>query len=103
MKIQDLTSSMNLSFDMMYVHWRERENEDIDMLVDEDPASMATLRQCSLWKFFQCPFMREQPRLLNALVEYCHSDAEAFRLAGKSLTQTTKDIYFLTSLSRRGE
>jgi hypothetical protein len=55
---------------MMYVHWREREHEDIDILVEEDPIAMAALKKCGLWKFFQCPFMREQPRLLNTLMEY---------------------------------
>jgi hypothetical protein len=54
----------------MYVHWREREHGEIDVLLKEDPASIATLKQCGLWKFFQCPFMRAQPRLLNALVDY---------------------------------
>jgi hypothetical protein len=87
----------------MYVHWREREHEDIDILVEEDPATIATLKQCGLWKFFQCPFMRAQPRLLNALVDYWHPDAEAFMLEGQSLTPMTEDIYFLTGLSRRGE
>jgi hypothetical protein len=52
----------------MYVHWREREHEDIDVLVEEDPVSIAALKQCGLWKFFQCPFMRVKPRLLNALL-----------------------------------
>jgi hypothetical protein len=88
---------------MMYVHWREREHEDIDILVDEDPASIAALKQCGLWKFFWCPFMRAQPRLLNTLVDYWHPDAEAFMIEGQSLTPTTEDIYFLTGLSRRGE
>jgi hypothetical protein len=87
----------------MYVHWREREHEDIDSLVAEDPASLTALAQCGLLKFFQCPFMRAQPRLLNALVDYWHPDAEAFMLEGQSLTPTTEDIYFLTGLSRRGE
>jgi hypothetical protein len=64
---------------------------------------MAALRQCSLWKFFRCPFMRAQPRLLNALVDYWHPDTEVFMLEGKSLTPMTQDIYFLTGLSRRGE
>jgi hypothetical protein len=73
------------------------------MLVDEDLATMASLRQCSLWKFYWCPFMRAQPRLLNALVDYWHPDAEAFMLEGHSLTPMNEDIYFLTSLSRRGE
>jgi hypothetical protein len=47
--------------------------------------------------------MRAQPRLLNALVDYWHPDAEAFMLEGQSLTPMTEDIYFLTGLSRRGE
>jgi hypothetical protein len=46
MKIQELTPSMNLSFDRMYVHWREREHEDIDILVNEDPATIVALKQC---------------------------------------------------------
>jgi len=87
----------------MYVQWREREHEDISALIGEDPNAVATLMQCVLLKFFLCPFMREQPRLLNALVEYWHLHAEAFMLKGQSLLPTTDDIYFLTGLSRRGE
>jgi hypothetical protein len=47
--------------------------------------------------------MREQPRLLNDLVDYWHPDAEDFMIEGKSLTPKTEDIYFFTGLSRRGE
>jgi hypothetical protein len=68
-----------------------------------DPNVVATLMQCGLLKFFLCPFMQAQPRLLNALVDYWHPDAEAFMLEGKSLVPTIEDIYFLTGLSRRGE
>ena len=64
---------------------------------------MATLMQCGLLKFFLCPFMWAQPRLLNALVDCWHPDAEAFMLEGHSLVSTIEDIYFLTGLSRRGE
>jgi hypothetical protein len=87
----------------MYVHWREREHEAISELVAGDPNVMVALMQSGLLKFFLCPFIRAQPRLLNALIDYWHPDAEAFMLEGKSLVPTTKDIYFLTSLSRRGE
>ena len=52
------------------------------MLVGEDPNVVSTLMQCGLLKFFLCPFMRAQPRLLNALVDYWHLDAEAFMLEG---------------------
>ena len=54
----------------MYVHWREREHEDIDFLVGEDPAATTALAQCGLLKLFQFPFMWAQPRLLNTLVDY---------------------------------
>jgi hypothetical protein len=87
----------------MYVQWREREHEAANELVAADPNFMVVLTQCGLVKFFLCPFMRVQPRLLNALVEYWHPDAEAFMIEGQSLVPTTEDIYFLTGLSRRGE
>jgi hypothetical protein len=45
--------------------------------------SIATLEQCGIWKLFQCLFMMEQPRLLNALVEYWHPDTEEFMLEGQ--------------------
>jgi hypothetical protein len=87
----------------MYVQWREREHEAANELVAADPNVMAVLTQCGLVKLFLCPFMRAQPRLLNALVDYWHPDAEAFMIEGQSLVPTTEDIYFLTGLSRRGE
>ena len=90
-------------FGRMYVHWREREHEAANEAVAADPNVMAVLTQCGLVKFFLCPFMRAQPRLLNALVDYWHPDAEAFMIEGQSLVPTTEDIYFLTGLSRRGE
>jgi len=71
--------------------------------VTADPNAMAVLSHCGLVKFFLCPFMHAQPRLLNALVDYWYPDAEAFMLEGQSLTPTTEDIYFLNGLSRRGE
>jgi hypothetical protein len=87
----------------MYIQWREREYEAISELVAADLIVMAVLMQCGLLKLFLCPFMRVQPRLLNALIDYWHPDAEAFMLEGQSLVPTTEDIYFLTGLSRRGE
>ena len=87
----------------MYVQWREREHEAVNELVAADPNVMAVLTQCSLVKLFLCLFMHVQQRLLNALVDYWHPDAEAFMLEGQSLVPTTEDIYFLTGLSRRGE
>jgi hypothetical protein len=70
---------------MMYVHWRERELEELDVLVKEDPVAIVALKQCRLWKFFHCPFMKARPRLLNALMEYLHPDVGAFMLEVQSL------------------
>jgi hypothetical protein len=100
--MQELTPFYFL-WNMMYFHWREREHEDIDSLVEEDHVSIATLKQCGLWKFFPCPFIREKPRLLNALVNHRHPNVEAFMIEGSSLTLTIEYIYFLSGLSRRGE
>jgi hypothetical protein len=72
-------------------------------LVRKHPNVVSSLMQCGLLKFFLCPFMRAQPRLLNALVDYWHPDTEAFMLEGNSLVPTIEDIYFFTGLSRRGE
>ena len=74
MNMQELTPPLNLSCNRMYVHWREREHEDNVVVV--------ALKQCGLWKFFQCPLMRAQPRILNSLVDYWHPDVEAFMLEG---------------------
>ena len=54
----------------MYVQWREREHEAANELVAANPNVVVTLTQCGLVKFFLGPFMRTQPRLLNALVDY---------------------------------
>jgi len=61
------------------------------------------LKQCGMWNFFRYPFMSSQPRILNHLIEYWHPDTKDFMLEGQSLTPTTKDVYFLTSLSKMGE
>jgi hypothetical protein len=47
--------------------------------------------------------MRAQPKLPNALVDYWNPDARKFMIEGQSLNPTTKEIYFLSGLLRRGE
>jgi hypothetical protein len=47
--------------------------------------------------------MRAQPRLLNSLIDYSHPNTKEFMLEGQMLTPKTEDIYFLTSLLRRGD
>jgi hypothetical protein len=47
--------------------------------------------------------MRAQVRLLEILVGYWDPDSERFILDGQPLRIEVEDIYFLTSLSSRGE
>jgi hypothetical protein len=86
----------------MFIGERE-EHEAANEAVAADPNVMAVLTQCGLVKFFLCPFMRAQPRLLNALVDYWHPDAEAFYDRGAILGAHHRGHLFLTGLSRRGE
>jgi hypothetical protein len=46
--------------------------------------------------------MRAQPRLMNALVDYWHPDAEEFMLEGQSLTPMTEGNLFF-DWSSQGE
>jgi hypothetical protein len=87
----------------MHVHWSEREHEELDVLVEEDPGAIAMFKHYGMWNLFQFPFMRAQPRLLSHLIYYCHPDEEGFMLEGQSLNPMAEENYFLTYLSRRGK
>jgi len=50
-KKQALVTPLFFSCNRMYVHWREREHEELDVLVEEDPMDITALKQCELWKF----------------------------------------------------
>jgi hypothetical protein len=52
-------------------------------MVEENLSVVETLKQCGLWKYFQCPLMRSQPQLLNDMVQYCNLDVEAFMIEGQ--------------------
>jgi hypothetical protein len=43
LKMQELTP-FYLPWNRMYVHWREREHEDNDVLVDKEPAAISSLK-----------------------------------------------------------
>ena len=47
--------------------------------------------------------MRENPKLLQLLVDYWDQEFETFEIDGMSLNIEVEDIYFITCLSRRGE
>ena len=85
------------------MEWREREHEEVDAVVDRDPVAQETLKRCGLYKFWALKGMRAQVRLLEMLVGYWDLDSDSFILDGQPLRIEVEDIYFLTSLSRRGE
>jgi len=87
----------------MVLEWREREHEEVDVVVERDPGVLMALIRCGLYKFWTLKGMRAQVRLLQMLVNHWDPDTEAFNLYGKPLRIEVEDIYFLIRLSRRGE
>jgi hypothetical protein len=87
----------------MVLEWREREHEEVDVVVDRDLGAQMALKRCGLYKFWALKGMRAQVRLLEMLVDYWDPDSESFNLDGKPLRIEVEDIYFLTGLSCRGE
>jgi hypothetical protein len=87
----------------MVLEWREREHEEVDVVVDRDLGAQMALKRCGLYKFWALKGMRAQVRLLEMLVGYWDPESESFNLDGKPLRIEVEDIYFLTGLSCRGE
>jgi hypothetical protein len=50
------------------LEWREREHEEEDSIVGNDPGTVVALQECGLLKFFRISGMRAQLRLLEYLV-----------------------------------
>jgi hypothetical protein len=80
----------------MVLEWRERENDEVYVVVERDPVSQLAVNICELYKFWALKGMRAQVRLLQMLVKFWDSNTEAFNLDGKLLRTEVKDIYFLT-------
>ena len=81
------------------IEWREREHEDFDRRILNNPPSMAALRNCGLVKFFEVPGMRAQPALLQHIIGLWDVDLRVFRVGDLTLALEIDDIYFLTGLS----
>jgi hypothetical protein len=87
----------------MVLEWRERENEEVNAIVERDAGAQLDFKRCGLYKFWALKGMRAQVRLLQMLVNYWDLEIGAFNLDGKSLMIEVDDIYFITGLSHRGE
>ena len=85
------------------LEWKEREHEVNDQVALGDWATIMSLRNCGLLKFFMCLRLRVQPLLLQRMVAMWEPDSQHFLVGDQYLEIETDDIYFLTGLSHRGE
>ena len=85
------------------LEWKEREHKANNQGTLNDCATMVSLCNCKLLKFFMCPGLREQPLLLQHMVGMCDIDSQCFMVKDQALDIEVDDIYFLTGLSLRGE
>ena len=85
------------------LEWKEREHEANDQMALGDQATMVSLRNCGLLKFFMCLVLQVQPLLLQWMVGMWELDSQCFLVEDQLLDIKIDDIYFLTGLSRRGE
>ena len=86
----------------MVLEWREREHEYMDQYALRSAPMVNELWQSGLLKFFCTSPMRSNFCLLEFLINYWDHDLGAFDLQGEILDITFEDIYFISSLSRRG-
>ena len=86
----------------MVLEWREQEHENMDQEALQSTPNIHALWISGLLKFFCTSPMRVNVRLLEFMINYWDHDLGMFDLQGETLEITSKDIYFITSLSRWG-
>jgi hypothetical protein len=52
----------------MVLEWREREHEEVDVVVERYLEAQMVLKRCGLYKFWALKGMKSQVRLLEMLV-----------------------------------
>jgi hypothetical protein len=70
----------------------ERENEEVDSVVDRDLGGQMALKRCVLYKFWALKGMRAWVRLLGMLVGYWDPESESFNIDGQPLRIEVEDI-----------
>ena len=85
------------------LEWKELEHEVNDQEALNDRATIVSLRNCGLLKFFMCPSLRAQPLLLQRMVTMWDIDSQRFMVREQTLEIEVDGIYFLIGLSHRGE
>ena len=66
----------------MVLEWREREHGDVEEVVQDYLMAQQALRACGLYKFWSLGSLRENPRLLQLLVDYWDPESENFQIDG---------------------
>ena len=84
------------------VVWKEHEHELDEIHGSNDHGTMASIRECGFLKLFKVPSMRAQLRLLEHILRKWNLEEQNFEVGAHILMVEVKDIYILTSLSRRG-
>ena len=75
----------------------------IDNEVMNDQNALDALRGCGLLIFFKIPNMKANTHLLELLIHYWSTEEDTFMIDQMHLLIEVEDIYFITSLSGRGE
>lgn len=69
----------------------------------EDENALDALRGCGLLEFFKMPNMKANTWFIELLIHYWSVEDDAFMIDQMPLTIQITYIYFITSLSRKGE
>jgi hypothetical protein len=83
---------------MMVIEWKEREHEEVDVVVERDLRSKQALKICGLYKFWSIKGMRAQVRLLQTLLNNWNLEIENVNLDGQPLRIEVNNIYFIAWL-----
>ena len=84
------------------VIWKERTHDNEDAAAERNAGCIAALRDCGLLNFFQTPSMVSHEQLLEHILRMWKPEQYYFKVGAHILTVEVEEIYFLTSLSRRG-
>ena len=84
------------------VIWKERQHDNEDAFDERNAGCIAALRDCELLKFFHTPSMVLHEQLLEHILRMWNPEQQYFEVGAHILIVEVEDIYFLTSLSRRG-
>ena len=83
--------------------WKERTHDNNDIEAFTNAGCRNALQACGLPKFFLTPLLRSQPDLLELLIRAWNPTDGKFIIRGRDIKFDSRDIYFSTGLSHRGE